>query len=162
VSRGSNVVILHSNESLLPGEIHQVDKQSLVEAGLPESKYPFRTDPIDRQPLALISIGSRRLLRLGEDQEVSICLDLEKRTIVAVDHAGEIPERFVNSDLGTFAAFLLRVHSFYESTKNFDDTAVTGAVAQLESDLREIDSPALDDGEHWWALILEQMGDRLV
>ncbi len=105
--------------------------------------------------------GSRPCL--GFTNDVAVCIDEHcDGAVYCVDLAQEDPERFLNSRVEWLGSFLNMYVYHCINTNGFHDPDIDRAVLELERRMREVDPVALDDPEHWWPLILEQMKDGLI
>lgn len=132
----------------------------LGEVGLPVAVDPLfvftpaESMPSDRQPGPLI--------RFGTDGGSSLCLVPPDGAVISVPATSDLRQRYVNTDLGSFASFLLEVCRIRRQFAELDDTQLDTALDDLQKRLRSMDETALADPEHWWSVIFEQLRDGLL
>jgi hypothetical protein len=132
----------------------------LAEAGLPRQvEFLFETAPLALSPS---SRKGRDAVCFGTDGEASMCIDLASGEIVAMSRSQQFPSRFVNSSLAQFIAFLTAVVAVRRTLVDLSEEEAQTEVRALVETLYRIDPAALDDRDHWWAVIVEQMYDGLL
>jgi hypothetical protein len=95
-------------------------------------------------------------LAIGNDGGVRLVLAKHSGEVLAIDPAGELPDRFVNSDLPRFLQFLGRYEVAQATFAPVTREVATRGARALRDELRGLDPRAIDDPEAWWAVILEQ------
>ena len=132
----------------------------LGEVGLPVAVDPLfvftpaESMPSDRQP--------GRLIRFGTDGGSSLCLTPPDDAVVSLPAAPELPVRYVNADLESFAGFLLEVCRARRQFADLDDAQIDAMIDDLQRQLQRADETAFADPEHWWSVIFEQLRDGLL
>lgn len=102
----------------------------------------------------LVVIGAERF---GND----ICVDRDTGRVWSLDPEGDLPTRFINSDVERLMASLgahealVRIRIERGAVPDEDAEVLSRALAAIDAD-------ALADEEHWWAVIVEQIGDGLM
>ena len=155
-------------------EVVRVPASLLRKSSIPKSSIDFLTTvgvptregllfPFFRQAqdFLLWSNEGRSYLVLAEERGQKLCLDLQTGNIFMVDSRGELPTRFVNSDIESLVSFL----KFYSDAQTTFRQSPEGA-PKIISDLRGFfarkDPRALEGDENWWAVILEQTEEGLM
>lgn len=158
--------------------ISVVEKQFLIEAGLPEKtifSFGFHDVKLGMPRLVDVDISDKnevpssfsryRLMAHGEWVPY-ICLDEQANgRIVSISFSDPTPVRFVNSNILCFAEFLLTYMVRYadiakKSPVNFiSDEDTRKALHYLRRKYRTVDAPAVADKESFWSLILNEIRD---
>jgi len=119
--------------------------RALVEAHLPETYEPlllsFRA--VHGQPKG-------RLIAIGDDFGTTLYCDLGDGRVLSVDDSGKLPTRFMNSGIPQLAHCLAE----YEKARR------ESVQPSLRARLLAVDAAALAEPEHWWATIVEQIGNE--
>ncbi len=132
----------------------------LVEAGLPHQvEYLFETTA----PALTSAAGSAHgMVCIGTDGGAAICIEPGSGGVHALALSNEFPSRFVNSSLRQFMEFLTRAVSMRRALVDLPEEEAQARVQALVRILHSVDPPALNDRDHWWAVILEQVYDGLL
>jgi hypothetical protein len=72
------------------------------------------------------------------------------------------PDRLVNSTMSAFGRSLTLFRALWVRRARQSDTEAAEDVEEFRNGLRQIDPPAIENPDAWWALVLEQMGNDLL
>jgi hypothetical protein len=100
-------------------------------------------------------------LVLAEERGQKLCLKVETGEISIIDSRGELPTRFVNSNIISLVKFL---QAFVEGKKRFQelDYGDASVIAKsLRHEFKLVDPEALANDENWWSVVLEQVEQGL-
>jgi hypothetical protein len=86
----------------------------------------------------------------------------ETGNVLAGADAEDMLTRFVNTSIQQFAASLCAVVAYYRQFPALPDEEIDDLVSTLEGRIRAIDPVALEEPDHWWTVLIEQMKDRLL
>jgi hypothetical protein len=92
------------------------------------------------------------------DGVVPICVDPRTAHVVAIE---DETHRFVNSDIPRFGTFLMLFRNYCLRVKDLDEEAAQRVIDQVENDMTQIDSAAMQP-ESYWPVVVEQMRDGLL
>ena len=126
----------------------------LVEAAvtrLPESYEPLLLT-FYRAPLEVVE-GA---VVIGTDEGAELRVDLADGRVSAVDPAGDLPVRLVNSSMDRLADSIAAYRDYAARVCDVDDEEAARLVQELRRRLEAMDAGAISDPEGWWPLILEQ------
>jgi len=170
---GTDSIVVLPPALLADASIPQASKAFLSESGLPHRADLLVTFDISERGLQTLSefaqagglhapLHGERFYRIGTDGGTQICLAVGSGEVVAVDVAGQLPDRFVNSTIQQFIGCLglFRMHSQRIQGLPYDE--IDRMVPAFEESVRSIDPKALAECENWWSVILEQMRDGLL
>jgi hypothetical protein len=103
------------------------------------------------------------LILIGDDYGTSLYLDPANGQIRSIDDGNELPTRFINSDLSSFARFISEYDkAIVHGPKSAIDLESNQVAHELRARFMSIDPLALSNPESWWATILEQLEDGLL
>lgn len=140
-------------------DIRSAAAEALGVSGLPVSAEPlFEATSLATVPCA----GRRDLVRFGTDFGTSICVDPPNGEVLSVPEDAALRVRFVNSDVESFATFLLETCKTRPKFPDLGDDEIDAAIEVLEARLFTIDPPAFADPDTWWSVIFEQLRDGLL
>lgn len=139
----------------LTGEAAEV----LVAVGLPASAEPFFAF---MPPRRLTSGPGSGMVQFGTDFGSMMCVHPPDGRLSSIPDAAGGRVRAVNTDLGSFAEFLLRTCRSYSRLPSQDDDQIDREIESLREALQVIDPSAFDDPENWWSVIFEQLRDGLL
>ena len=93
---------------------------------------------------------------IGNDFGTNICIN-HKDEIFSVDTGKEYPKRFINRNLESFLKFIVIFLLHENEMDESDDDEISQIVQNIRKKFDEIDIQALNSGENWWSIILEQI-----
>lgn len=148
--------------------IPEKEKKILCEEGLPENVLPFlefntkKGAPIYLEN-AYPNNSEFKFIIIGYDYEVPICIG-ESNEVV---EKGYEQVCFVNSNLESLlecVAIFLTYQEKLEETMNsdIDEEGRIDIIKEIKQKFNKVDSRALENDEHFWPLILEQVEDGLL
>jgi hypothetical protein len=138
-------------------------REFLTDVGLPDKEeWTLRFDEEADQLPRLRGKTSYR--RLGFDGSIPICIDENRGgCIVVLESEMGGPERYVNSNVESFAAFLTLYGQYRRTPQSVTEKdLIENVIPRIEGEMREIDPIAFSYVENYWPVIVEQMKDGLL
>jgi len=133
--------------------------QLLGEVGLPRRvEYLFESTQLRGSSA---SRGAPESVCFGSDGGAELSIQLASGRIYALSPSRDFPSRFVNSSMRQFLEFLMTVVAQRRALVDLPEEAAQALIQSLVDMLWRIDAAALNDRDHWWAVIIEQMHDGL-
>ena len=93
---------------------------------------------------------------IGNDFGTDIRINSQDE-VISVDPCGELPSRFINTNLEAFLEFLVIFLKFLERAADAGDDEAERMFREVRKEFEKADAKALCDEENWWAVILEDM-----
>jgi hypothetical protein len=143
--------------SLRDASLPDTAKSYLLDPGLPSRVDPtFRFGPEGDQ---LPRIKDRpNYLRIGFDDDVSICLDeVQAGRVMWLGGEFNVLDRYINSDVETYGECLLYFQQGRNASRDLPEEAKPPIVAAVKEKIRRADSTAFADPENAWAVMFEQI-----
>lgn len=136
--------------------IPESSRTFLAEVGLPCPKDRLFIYSFDcGQPLVRNAENSR-LVRVAHKPR-PIFIDESKSGLVLMPTTGDDPQRFVNSSIEQFGAFLVLQETMLRDVTRLNDELTSGRmiVTAIEEAMRNTDSEALADEKNYWSVVIE-------
>jgi hypothetical protein len=138
--------------------IPEPSRTFLAEVGLPCPKDPLWIYEVDdgRPPVRMPENPKR--VRIAHKPR-PICLDEDEDGAVVMPLVKRNRERFVNSSVQQFAAFLILEESIHRELGSVGDeiTSSRKILSRIEETMRQTDDAALNDTDTYWSCVLEGM-----
>lgn len=128
-------------------------KEILCDIGLPQSPLEFIC--FDNEGIDKIQLGEQHII-IGADFGTYICIN-SKNEIVSVDPKQEYPTRFINKNLYSFLECIVIFLLYQEKYNEINDEEVDMFFKDLKKEFDRVDIRALNSGENWWSIILEEL-----
>jgi hypothetical protein len=139
-------------------------KSFLIEVGLPAcNDIGFQFDPLVGGPLSRVA-GRPHLRGIGLMNEFRlVCLDeLADGRVIGVDPALQDLDRYLNSSVDRFAAFIILYLQWLSMADRLAPGERAELDAQFERDLTDVDSTVFSDPENYWAIIVWEIKEGIV
>jgi hypothetical protein len=155
-------------------KIPDSSKKFLVEVGLPKEEVLLCKFDIDLPSFPTIEkyaaqqgrkFTSKKLLRrIGWDGGMQICLSEEAYSghVITIDINKKFEDRFVNSSIELFGAFLALYVDEYCRCGDSSDEVLDKRAYELETKLHSLDPSVFSNSDNWWACITQQMKEGML
>ena len=101
-----------------------------------------------------------RCIAIGDDYGTTLYCDPEDGHVISVDDQGRLPSRFVNSGITQLAQCVAEYEKLRKPREQaVSDEAHSELAQTLRLRLRGVDERALEQSEHWWSVILQQVDE---
>lgn len=131
-------------------------KTFLTKEGIPAIKTDLINLYNNESKIVPIMYKNVKYLVIGDDFGTSICVREETGSVFAIDLSGDIPERFVNSDIEKMLSCLATYFENLTALQRVSDEDAGELVGDIKETLQQIDPPCLNNEENWWSVLLEQ------
>jgi hypothetical protein len=115
----------------------------------------------DERLLAPMRFRDTDYLVIGDDYGTTLVVEAGRDALWSLNPEQGI-FRFVNSNVGHFVDFLGLYQALGEYDRGLSGEQESALVAEFDAWMRCRDPAALDDADHWWSLIVEQLHDGLL
>lgn len=160
-----------SAEAMAGVDIPQVSSRFLTHIGLPAREVLLCRFTINEE-MPRLEECARRLTRpappfpaarrFGTDGGRELCVVEPGGQVYAIDLEGGGEAIFVNTNIETFAGFLALYVEYGRQCRGCPEEQAAQVAREVENRMRELDVPAFETGECWWAAVTEQMKDGLL
>lgn len=143
---------LFTREEYRQLNISAESKRILCDIGLPEEPLPFLRFDVR----TIDNLIMNDYVVIGSDFGTNICINSSDE-VVSVDPELEYPTRFINANLTCFLKCIIIYLKHEKDVTKADDNEIDRLIADIKSEFTQADPHALQSGENWWSIILEQL-----
>jgi len=132
----------------------------LENIGLPMSIEFLYLDFCNHDVSDKLIINNRHFMILGDEDEygAKICIEQSTGKMYSVETKDNRVNRFINTDVICFMQCMTSYMRIIPNiiSKEYDLDAIAVVVNEIKCEILAVDEKALEDGENWWSVLLEQ------
>lgn len=145
---------LHAQEAYRSFRLSSDTMRILCETGLPEEIEDLNIQFYMSSPEK--PCFADNCVVIGNDFGTDIRINSQDE-VISVDPCGELPTRFVNTNLEAFLVFIVIFLKFREQAADASNDEAERMLREVRKEFEKADAKALCDEENCWAVILEDM-----